>query len=227
MWLVAWGAAALLASCSGASARHGSEGDGGGGAQGGGAQGAQGGVGISGTGLGATGNIGSGPTCVETDVGLSSTDPNGYGVEGTATGSNGTFTDSCEDGLLSEYRCNNNMICSQAGCMWDSTASAYVVECPIGCSENACPTWCPLANDTLDVLEVTNGVVTMRHQNGLEFECTLVMAYEEAYDCIAPSLVGHTFVATGAGECTPVFGIQLYDSALGTPAQCYFSCAPI
>jgi hypothetical protein len=200
----------------------------GGSAQGGSAQGgnSQGGVGTSGTGLGAQGGIASAPSCVETDRGVG-TDPKGYGTPGTATGANGTFTDTCNGvGQLIEYTCNNNMICSQAGCSWDSNAYGDPVECPYGCADNACPTWCPMADDTFEVLGVTMGDVTMRHRDGQEISCLLEMAYEPDFDCVASSIVGRTFVATGAGDCRPVFGLQVYDSVLGMPftGQCYFLC---
>lgn len=161
----------------------------------------------------------------------------GTATTGTTTGTNGSFTDSCDaDGNLVEYTCE------LAPCL--STRVAFpggrggtggVALCPTGtvlsrtvdcaghCKGGACFDWCAEQGDELEFTAVSAMQARMA-KGDYELACDVVFQ-REGYDCLASSLVGRTLVVTSVGACnaqSTTFGWD--DPEAESIQECTFTC---
>lgn len=223
-------------------AQGGSEMGGGSGVGQGGAAGAPAGgsAGLAGAGLGGGGAGGMG--CIDPD----GNDARGDGslVRSTAEGTNGSFTDSCdEDGNLVEYSCELGPCVSariavpyagrggypQGGsgglptCQTGMVVSR-TIECGGRCEEGTCFGWCAGQGAVFEVTDVTAERAAMT-KDDYEYSCEVVFQ-REGYDCLGQGLVGREIVVTSLGACTAeatTFGWD--DPESPSIQECTFTCS--
>jgi hypothetical protein len=149
-------------------------------------------------------------------------DPRGYGAPSSTTARNGTFADTCdENGDLIEHYCFLDR-CFVEDCGEDQDALAEVIECPGGCQDGACLTWCPQEGPLL-VASVHEDGVVLEHDSGQRLMCSVDWSVDD-YDCSSPDLVGRTLHAAVSSACEPIFRLQLNDLETGGMHECEFLC---
>ena len=175
---------------------------------------------------GTNGGSGSGGVngvlCMDQDaIGIGG-DPRGYGTRGTTNGRNGTFVDACdENGNLIEHHCYFDR-CFVDDCGDNHDALTEVVECPTGCQDGACLTWCP-GEGPLFVAFSDGGVLLLENGSGQWLRCTVDWS-ADGYDCSSPSLIGTRPVADVSSVCEPTFRMRLDDLDVGGMHECELLC---
>jgi len=149
-------------------------------------------------------------------------DPRGYGTRGSTKAPNGSFVDSCdENGDLIERYCFFDR-CFVDDCDDDQDALTEVIECPTGCQDGACLTWCPREGPLLVASAHDYGLI-LEHDSGQKLMCSVDWS-TDAYDCSSPDLVGTTLHADVSSACEPIFRLRLNDLEIGETHECELLC---
>jgi hypothetical protein len=211
-------------------------GDAGSGAAGAGQGGTTGGSSAGLAGGGQSGGGGAGTACSDPDVGAGLGD--GTRKQGTAVGTNGSFTDACdESGNLVEHSCElAPCISARVAVPFGGTSGAGGISaCPTGrvvsttidcgghCEDGACFGWCAEQGGQFEVTSVDGTNLTMTKGDD-EYSCAVVFQ-REGYDCLGQALVGRTLVVTSLGSCTGASTTWGWDDPESAMIQeCTFTC---
>jgi hypothetical protein len=193
-------------------------------------------------GSGQAGGGGAATACSDPDA--SGGHGDGYSEQATTTGTNGPFTDSCdESGNLIEYSCELGPCISAriaapfagrggipqggnggvAACPTGQVVP-LTIDCDGNCKDGACFGWCAEQGGQFQVTGVEGSSLSMTKESD-EYSCTVVFQ-REGYDCTSEALVGRTLVVTSLGTCTggsTTFGWN--DPELPTQQECTFTCS--
>ena len=154
-------------------------------------------------------------------------DPYGYGIRGTTTGRGGPLVDTCdENGNLIERYCFFDR-CFVDDCGSNLDVREEVIECPAGCEEGSCFTWCPPFGRLL-VASLDDGVLVVEHESGQRLRCEADWPTDE-YDCSSANVVGTSFLVEVTSTCEPIFRIRAHD-VMTAPDEfhaCEFLCYAI
>lgn len=194
--------------------------------------------GVSGAGTGGIvvtgGAVGSGGT-----TGGSCTDPDGLApdTKTTATGTNGSFTDSCDQSAnLIEYYCE---FVYDPGCFpnpdpgcghFTGAVLARNIDCAGNCLNGACVARCPRVGDSLQYLSVdvsgNAGIKNLRDSRS--YQCTLLFDAMGGINCKAvASGLSATVYSLGLSDqyCTAAaFGNIGVSVGTSTIEDCAYSC---
>jgi hypothetical protein len=148
-------------------------------------------------------------------------DARDYQARGTATGTNGAFTDECDaNGDITEYVCELQYT-MVPGCIVPGggggvppgappSSGPATPQCPsfptgrvVGekltcfgglCREGACGTYCPMTGDSVRYERVgADGSALLANTcDGGRYECTLLEDFPTAFDCIRSPTIGFT-----------------------------------
>ncbi len=127
----------------------------------------------------------------------------------TRTGSNGTFTDHCEDGDLVAYYCVYYSQSSSSGESFlfnTGEVASMGVSCDGHCIDGTCPNLCPSSGDTMRYLtRDANGHATFDDlTSGAVYDCDFATMFDtQGFDCRSDPQPGDEFpVTANIGVCT-------------------------
>ncbi len=205
-------------------------------------------IGVGGAILGGKSSVGGSSPGGSGGVASVCVDPDGsdYKKRGTTTGSNGTFEDTCQDGDLIEYVCENSacgamtssgaadvpgIALPQAGrgaipppCTGDpGRVTQRRIACGGRCDSGTCFAWCPGANDELTYQDVAGAEVVLDNDSkNARYRCEATSSTGDV-DCTDPALEGQTIEVGSLVSCSAT--VISFVARMPENASCDYRCS--
>ncbi len=205
-------------------------------------------IGVGGAILGGKSSVGGSSPGGSGGVASVCVDPDGsdYKKRGTTTGSNGTFEDTCQDGDLIEYVCENSacgamtsagaadvpgIALPQAGrgaipppCTGDpGRVTQRRIACGGRCDSGTCFAWCPGENDELTYQDVAGAEVVLDNDGkNARYRCEATASTGDV-DCTDPALEGQTIEVGSLVSCSAT--VISFVARMPENASCDYRCS--